>query len=125
MAGLSNKKTGEMAEEAVVDYIKNKGWKLVARNWQKPWGEIDIVARDKKKLLFIEVKALDRAFKGAFKPEDHFNHKKIEKLKRVCHSYLLENKYPEDTDYRIDLAAVDMDFESRNARIRYYQNAIA
>ena len=125
MKRLNSSKIGDIAENAVERYVKERGWKILARNWQKPWGEIDIVAKNKKKIIFIEVKALDEKFKGAFRPEEHFTRRKIEKLKRTCHSYLLENKYPQDTEYRIDLAAVDMDFDARNARVRYYKNAIA
>ena len=119
------RKLGDLAEDKVVEYVKQKKWKVLCRNFEKPWGEIDIVARDKKTVVFIEVKASDAASSSDFNPEDHFDHKKRGKVVRTSHSYLAENKYPEDTDYRIDLAAVDLDFEARVARVRYYKNAIA
>jgi|SRR3989344_1489533 len=119
-----SRKTGDVAEDAVVKYAKDKNWKILARNFEKPWGEIDIVAQDKNTLLFIEVKSVIGESEY-FKPEDNFDHKKRKKMIRACKGYLLENDYPEDTDWRVDLAAVNLDFDTRNARVRYYKNAIA
>ncbi|MEX0869934.1 MAG: YraN family protein [Candidatus Spechtbacterales bacterium] len=119
---MSLKNTGEIGEDVAVKYAKQQGWKILARNFRKPWGEIDIVARDKKKIIFIEVKAMAAPVKEVFRPEVHFNPAKKQKLIRTCHSYLLENKYNEDTEYRIDLAAVEIDKNTKNARVRYYKN---
>ena len=117
---------GEIGEDAVVKYIKKKrGWKILARNFSKPWGELDIVARDKNIIIFIEVKALSISSARYFKPEEHFDARKREKTIRIAHSYLLQNGYPEETVYRIDLAALEVDMERRIARMRYYKNAIA
>ncbi|MEX0877883.1 MAG: YraN family protein [Candidatus Spechtbacterales bacterium] len=118
------RKLGDLAEDKVVEYVKQKKWKVLCRNFEKPWGEIDIVARDKKTVVFIEVKASDVASSPDFSPEDHFDHNKKEKVIRTSHSYLVENKYAEDVDYRIDLAAVEIDLKLKVARIRYYKNAI-
>lgn len=122
----NSRSTGELAEEIVAKkYAKSRRWKILARNYSKPWGEIDIIARKKKKIIFIEVKALNKTNTKHFKPEDHFTPDKQERIIKTCASYLQENGYPEDTDYRIDLAAVEVDYIARNARLRYYKNAIA
>ena len=118
-----SRQTGNVAEDAVVKYAKDNGWKIVARNFEKPWGEIDIVARDKSTILFIEVKSGTSEYVN-FSPEDNFDKNKRNKFIRACRSCLLENDYSEDTDWRIDLAAVDLDFNTGNSRIRYYKNAI-
>ena len=39
-----------------VRYLKRKGYKVLERNYTCPVGEIDIVARDKKTIVFVEVK---------------------------------------------------------------------
>ena len=119
-----SRKTGDVAEDAVVKYAKDKNWKILARNFEKPWGEIDIVVRDGGTVLFIEVKSGANEYAG-FSPEDNFDYRKRQKMIRACKGYLLENDYPEDTDWRVDLAAVNLDFDTRNARVRYYKNAIA
>ncbi|MDX1535849.1 MAG: YraN family protein [Candidatus Spechtbacterales bacterium] len=123
---LNSKSTGQIAEDVIAKrYLKSMGWKLLARNYNKPWGEIDIVAHKGKKVIFIEVKALNSKHKDNFKPEDHFTASKKEKLIKACASYLTENGYPEDVEYSIDLAAVEIDHNTRNAHVRYYKNAIS
>jgi len=49
--------TGAEAEERAVELRKDRGCRVVARNWRRRFGEIDIVARDGQTLVFIEVKA--------------------------------------------------------------------
>lgn len=128
------RKFGDRAEDIVVKYVKQRGWKVLDRNFQKPWGEIDIVARESSSrlplrgsttVLFIEVKAQNGGTSPYFRPEDHFNTKKKERLIKTCYSYLMDNGYREDVDYRIDLAAVEVDERSRVAHVRYYKNAIS
>ena len=124
------RKTGDIAEDLVIKYARGRGWKILARNFQKPWGEIDIIAaevsrlRRKKTILFIEVKAQTCPVSVDFRPEFHFTADKQQKLIRTAHSYLLQNKYSENTDYRFDLAAVELNQLQKVGHLRYYRNAI-
>jgi len=115
---------GEIGENIVVHYAKQRGWKVLARNYRKPWGEIDIVARDGAAVLFIEVKAQEFPVPENFKPEDHFNYKKEHTLTKALQSYLLENRYTDDTEYRVDLAAVEVDTLTKVGHVRYYSNVL-
>ena len=47
---------GKSGEEAAVNFLKNNGYRILARNYKTKLGEIDIIARDKDTLCFIEVK---------------------------------------------------------------------
>lgn len=47
---------GKSGEEAAVNLLKEKGYKIIARNYKSKLGEIDIVAKDRDTLCFIEVK---------------------------------------------------------------------
>lgn len=47
---------GKCGEEAAVDFLREQGYKIIAKNYKSRFGEIDIVARDKDTLCFIEVK---------------------------------------------------------------------
>ena len=47
---------GKAGEDLVVRYLKKKGYKVLERNYTCPVGEIDIIARDKKTIVFVEVK---------------------------------------------------------------------
>ncbi|NOQ41944.1 MAG: DUF91 domain-containing protein, partial [Desulfuromusa sp.] len=47
---------GAWGEEQAVNYLLKQGMKIIERNFRTPIGEIDIIARDKKFLGFLEVK---------------------------------------------------------------------
>ena len=47
---------GRWGEEQAADYLRRRGLKIVERNYRAPVGEIDIIARQGRLLLFIEVK---------------------------------------------------------------------
>src|SRR6478672_831675 len=51
---------GLSAESRAAAFLIAKGYRIVARRWRSPVGEIDIVARRRKTLVFVEVKARQR-----------------------------------------------------------------
>jgi putative endonuclease len=51
---------GLSAESRAAMLLIAKGFRIVARRWRSPVGEIDIVARRRRLLVFVEVKARDR-----------------------------------------------------------------
>ena len=53
-------KFGLSAESRAAAYLIAKGHRIVARRWRSPVGEIDIVARRRRLLVFVEVKARER-----------------------------------------------------------------
>ena len=50
-----NKQTGLKGEDIASEYVLRKGYEIVERNFSNKFGEIDIIARDKNILVFIEV----------------------------------------------------------------------
>lgn len=124
------RKTGDSAEGLVVKYARQRGWKILVRNFQKPWGELDIVAQEtsflkrRKTIIFIEVKSQNAPVPNDFRPEFHFTVQKQKKIIKTAHSYLLEKKYNENTNYRFDLAVVELDPLQKVGHLRYYTNAL-
>src|ERR1700692_637176 len=51
---------GLSAESRAAVYLIAKGHRIVARRWRSPVGEVDIVARRRNTLIFVEVKARER-----------------------------------------------------------------
>ena len=56
---------GLSAESRAAMFLIAKGYRIVARRWKTPFGETDIVARRRRALVFVEVKARDRADEAA------------------------------------------------------------
>ncbi len=54
--GKHNKRLGKRGENKAAKYLKKCGYKIVARNFKNPFGEIDIIAKKGDILAFIEVK---------------------------------------------------------------------
>ncbi len=51
---------GLSAESRAAAFLIAKGFRILARRWKSPVGEIDIIARRRRLLVFVEVKARDR-----------------------------------------------------------------
>ena len=56
---------GLSAESRAAMFLIAKGYRIVARRWKTPFGEINIIARRRRALVFVEVKARDRADEAA------------------------------------------------------------
>ena len=52
---------GEKGEQAAADFMKNKGYKILKRNWTKHRHEIDIIAENEEYIIFVEVKTRTHA----------------------------------------------------------------
>ncbi len=97
--------TGKAGEKIAADFLKKKGYRLVEANYRCPIGEIDIVARDKKDLVFVEVKARKTSALGY--PEQAVGLKKQRKISQVALWYLQEKKLG-DVPVRFDIVAILM-----------------
>lgn len=47
---------GKQAEGLALDYLQHQALTLIAKNWQSPYGEIDLIMKDNNTLVFIEVR---------------------------------------------------------------------
>lgn len=96
---------GEMGENAAVKYLQNKGYVVVERNYRCHCGEIDIIAKDNKYIVFAEVKT--RSIKSIDRPGAWVDRKKQNKIISAAYMYLDEN----DTDLqpRFDVIEVVYD----------------
>ena len=54
-------KTGQEGEKGVANYLRNKGFSVIKRNYTCKYGEIDIIAQSKEYILFVEVKTRKEA----------------------------------------------------------------
>lgn len=121
------RKLGDWGEEFAVRYLESKNYQILERNYQKPWGEIDIIAKDKKDseriLIFIEVKTRKKE-EASRQPEENVQFKKQQRLIKTAQSFLLEKKYPPETSWQIDIIALILDRQNKKVQIRHFKNAV-
>jgi putative endonuclease len=53
---MTRKKQGKHGEELIANHLEKQGMKILARNYRKQFGEIDLIAGNKRLLVFVEVK---------------------------------------------------------------------
>ena len=53
---MKKSEIGKMGEDIVCDYLKNRGYTIIVRNYRIKGGEIDIIAKNDDFLAFVEVK---------------------------------------------------------------------
>ena len=96
------KAAGNQGEEQAVEYLQNRGYTLVERNYTSPYGEIDIIVQDAEYLVFVEVKA--RQWDAIARPADSVNKGKRKKLLQTAEYYMQE--HPTALTPRMDVIEV-------------------
>lgn len=81
---------GALAEDAAAEFLAGRGLKLLERNYRCRFGEIDLVLRDGRTLVFVEVRyRKDRSFGGA---AESITSAKREKLLRAARHYMAAHR---------------------------------
>lgn len=130
MAKTPKRALGDKGEDIVCKYLEGKGYRIVERNYWKPWGEIDIVAEKGSKISFIEVKSVSRDLQTAkisretYRPEENMHPAKVKRLHRAIQTYLLDHKVPEHVSWQLDLACAFLDFSTHRARVELLENVV-
>jgi len=128
---MNPKRLGDFGERIACYYLKNKGYKILDRNYSKKWaggpqkGEIDIVVKKDKTISFVEVKTLTSAEGGGFLPEDKVNFQKQRQIIKIAQDWLLERKIPLESKWQIDVVSIRVNLNSKKAKIRHFKNAIS
>jgi len=97
-------KLGEQGEQIAVDYLTKKKFKILARNYETSYGEIDIIASWKKQIHFIEVKTRRSTNFGS--PEEAVTVQKQQKIRNVAQVFLGEDRAKRLSKYEIFLDVI-------------------
>lgn len=120
MNKTKNKDTGNYGEELAAEYLRTKGYRIIERNRQYPFGEIDILAETpwrigrSSSIVLVEVKTVRGG--GWGEAVDLVRFKKQRKLSLL--SRALEQEYP-NRDIRIDVIGIFGD------RVDHIENAVS
>lgn len=94
---------GAKGERLALKFLCQRGYKIITRNFSCRLGEIDIIAREGKITVFIEVKTRSSGEFGL--PQEAINLEKIKHLRRVAQFYISNHANPEG-EFRFDVVAV-------------------
>ena len=123
------KELGRQGEQIAADFLSRRGYKIVEKNFSKPWGEIDLIAEKEGTLRFVEVKAVSREISATgslrevdYRPEELVDRRKLLKVARTATLYMEQKK--DTREYQIDVVGVIMDERKRLARCRLIEQAL-
>lgn len=110
---------GKSGEEAAVRYLKSKKFRIIERNFRFLRGEIDIIAYERKTLVFVEVKT--RKSKEFGPPEEAVTPSKQRQIKRVAQGFLVQNNL-QGTECRFDVLSLSFN-EKNGYQIHHLRDA--
>ncbi len=115
---MNTSEIGKYGEDTAVLFLKKHGYRIIDRNVHMSHNEIDIIARKKEYIVFVEVKTRSTAkdmYSGFGLPSDAVNDRKISRILRAATDYLSTSK----TKYkrlqpRFDVIEVYLNKENRD-----------
>lgn len=121
------KDTGRLGEQLAAQYLSQRGFRIIERNYRKPWGEIDIIAEKHGVVRFVEVKSISREKVVDVSCEtsragEHVTKVKLKRLGRVIETYVHHKKIM--CEYQVDVVTVVIDRDSRTAVCRLYEQVL-
>ncbi len=103
-AGNQNRSRGMDWERQAAEFLENKGYQILHRNFCSRYGEIDLVARQGRYLVFLEVK-YRKDEKGGH-PLEAVDRRKQRRICKTAVYYCLRYGYGEDTPCRFDVIGI-------------------
>ncbi len=98
-----NHSVGADYEKKAAEYLKGLGYEILTQNFRCKTGEIDLVARDGKYLVFVEVKYRANGKMGS--PQEAVDWRKQKKICKTAAYYCMREKIPDTQPCRFDVAA--------------------
>lgn len=115
----NRKVVGRRGEQVAISFLKEKGYRILDKNFHCKLGELDIVAQEGNQIVFVEVKTRQNLDFGL--PQESLNYFKKKRLTRLALFYLASH-YLKDVPCRFDVVAVV--FKEGNPKsIRLIKNA--
>lgn len=97
-----SKISGAWGEALAAEYLRKKHYRLVAANYCSRFGEIDLIVKDRRYLVFVEVKTRKNADFAAAR--EYVNRSKQDKIRMTASMYLSEN--PTNLQPRFDVIEI-------------------
>lgn len=115
----STAQRGEEGERLAESFLRRRGLKTLARRFHAPTGELDLVMREGRTIVFVEVKTL--VSRAAKDPQDQVTHAKRQKLALTAEWFLRQQRL-DDAPCRFDVVSVILPDDGA-AAIEHFPNA--
>lgn len=79
---------GKNSEDRAEAFLRERGFKILARNYRKIFGEVDLVVEKDGEIWFLEVKTVNENFP----PIEKFDEKKIGRMLKVANTFMEEKR---------------------------------
>jgi putative endonuclease len=109
---------GKCGEELATAYLKQKGFRIIIRNYRQKTGEVDIIAKDGNTLVFIEVKTRSSLLFG--QPFEAVTAAKQTQLNRIALDYMTRNRITNQAA-RFDVVSILIE-KNKEPEIEHLQN---
>jgi putative endonuclease len=118
---LSNHSEGQKSEARAAAYFKRRGYRVEARNYRVPSGEIDLIVSKGDWLVFVEVKMRRGDLTGS--PLEAVSPRKVQRVSAAAAAYLAKNGLSAQS-CRFDVVTLGPDKSwLGRLKIRHYENA--
>ncbi|MBU4351144.1 YraN family protein [Candidatus Parcubacteria bacterium] len=117
---MSNLETGKRGEKIAKEYLQKKGYKIIEQNYKTKYAEIDLVAKQKNELVFVEVRTKIGENFGS--PEETIDRKKLRKLWGNATAYTARIKWKGSC--RIDAVCIVLKKDYSVERLNHCENII-
>ncbi len=101
---MNKRRLGAVYEQAAAEFLREQGYSVLESNYRCRQGEIDLVAREGRYLVFVEVKYRKNSRFG--EGEYAVDARKQKRISQAARWYLVVHKMPEDTACRFDVVAI-------------------
>lgn len=91
---------GILGEEEATKMLKDKGLRVVEHNWRMGHLEVDLIAENRKEIVFVEVKARTSTF-GDIRPEEYVDDTKKQRLVAAANAYIKYHKIEKNPRFDI------------------------
>ncbi len=99
----TSQQIGRLGEQIAQSYLSSKGLHIIDRNFRTKYGEIDLIIKQAKKIIFVEVKTRVGDQKGM--PYEAVTRNKYSHLKLAAQLYVLKNNLKE---YKLSIHVVSI-----------------
>lgn len=127
----NNKHTGNLGEQIASKYLIANGHTVLARNFWRKYGELDIITEKAGHVHFVEVKSVSHETKSellnavtheTWRPEERVDSHKLQRISRVIETWIATQKY--EGEWQIDVATVRLVSRETFATVKLIENVV-